>query len=163
MLPTESSVYELGNTLNYSGVRESCGDSGWQGWPGRRTVMERGGGVRNDSGKSLHCALFQLPRVERGTPGPRKQFLWEWTLTSGFLNPGECFSRGSTHKPSHPNHLQSNTLAGFMVPFLGMQLRPWVHRGPACSPALEWWSDVSLVTAPSPAWRSSDFCLRVRL
>lgn len=43
MLSTESSVYEK------SGVRESCGVSGWQGWPCGRTVMEGRGGVRMDS------------------------------------------------------------------------------------------------------------------
>lgn len=51
------------------------------GW---RTVMEAGGGVKIDSGESLYgpqgTPLFQLPRVERGTPdllAPENWFLWE--------------------------------------------------------------------------------------
>lgn len=102
--------------------------------------MEWGGGVRNDSGKSLHCALFQLPRVERGTPGPRKQFLWEWTLTSGFLNPGRMFSQrlnsqAKSPKPSavkHPCRLHG-AISGNAAETTG----PDSYRGAACSPALE--------------------------
>lgn len=77
MLSTESSIYDLGNVLKLSGIRESCGNLGWHGWPGGaegEKVMEAGGGVRTDSGESLcepqGTPLFQLYKVERGTPGP---------------------------------------------------------------------------------------------
>lgn len=74
MLSIESSIYDLGNMLKPSAVRESCGDSRLTlvvGWVGGRTVMAVGGGVRIDSGESLHSfqgtPLFQLLRSERST------------------------------------------------------------------------------------------------
>lgn len=67
---------------------------------------------------------------------------------------GRVSPRGSAHKPSHPNRLQSNTFAGLMVPLLGMLLRPWVQTPPGALHAPQpwrWWSGASPVTGTQPS------------
>lgn len=115
--PQKTVSIDLGNTFKPSGV--------WAGRGGQvgGLEMEQGRKVRIDFRKSLHSPqgnpFFQPPRIEPDTPGllvPGSQFLWEWTLTNGLLDPGEMFiSEVQLVSQVTPNNLQSNTLIGLMV------------------------------------------------
>lgn len=142
MLSTESSVYVFGNTLKHSGVRDSCGAQGWQGWPGGRAVMESGGGHLYGPGDSLLLALH---------PGLREWFLGGIV---DFQTQGECFSQrlspqAKSSKPpavKHPCRPDGGTSGN-----AAEAMDPNSPSGPSCSPALQGWSGASPVTGTRPS------------